>query len=378
VGRASRIGLYSPYFGSTLGGGERYLAETARVVRDAKPEAEVEIVSPVPADRSRYERMLNVDLDGIGLRSTNRRVTRAHRLLNSLAALRPLRDRAVAWQAGRSTRSYDLLLAMVYRIPVPNGAPRGVLLCQFPYPGRTHLGGYQCVVCQSEYVRRWVREYWGLDAVVVNPPVDVPDHEPEWARKLPVVLSVGRFAATGHVKRHDLMVEAFRQLCDEGLAGWELHLAGGVHREGPHAGYFESIEERARGYPIRLHPDLPFGELEELYERASIYWHAAGYGADAERAPEALEHFGMATAEAMARGAVPVAIGLGGQPEVVEDGVDGFLWTEPEQLKERTLELVRDPVLLRRLGERARASSRRFSVASFRAAMRAALAPHLP
>jgi len=59
--------------------------------------------------------------------------------------------------------------------------------------------------------------------------------------------------------------------------------------------------------------------------------------------PAAQEHFGMTTAEAMGYGAVPVAIGSGGQPEVVDDGVDGFLWRDVDQLKAKTRALVDDP-----------------------------------
>jgi glycosyltransferase involved in cell wall biosynthesis len=165
------------------------------------------------------------------------------------------------------------------------------------------------------------------------------------------------------------MVESFRRLLAQGLEGWELHLAGAVHRDAMHAGYFERVQELARGLPIRLHPDASYAQVQDLYTQASIYWHAAGYGVDAERNPEALEHFGMTTAEAMAHGAVPVAIGRGGQPEVVESGQDGYLWQEPSELEARTLELVSQPGLRRRLGEAARESSMRFSEERFATSM---------
>ena len=76
----------------------------------------------------------------------------------------------------------------------------------------------------------------------------------------------------------------------------------------------------------------------------------------------------------MANGAVPVAINAGGQPEVVTEGVDGFLWSTLEELKARTLDLARDPELRQRLGSRARESSRRFSRASFKRRMAEQLA----
>ena len=400
-----RIGLYSPFFGSTIGGGEKYLGVTAEAIRDAFPGHTVEIVSPVPADRERYERMLALDLAGVDLVATNRRVTRLHRLLNGIPAMRMYRDLIVSMQAVRFTRRYDLFLSMVYVMPAFSKARRSVILCQFPYqvgPVRRRkrgipapvyrlytlpydllrpllvgdeLGVFEKVICQSQYVRRWVREYWGRDAEVVNPPIDVPEAEPEWGAKRNLILSVGRFFAAGHNKRHDLMVAAFKRLCDGGLEGWELHLAGSVHREAHNAGHFERIQESARGYPITLWPDAAHADVQRLYREASIYWHAAGYGVDPQTDPIDIEHFGMTTAEAMAAGAVPVVIGAGGQVEVVEDGVTGYLWTDPEELRERTLRLVAGGDLRRRLALAARESSHRFSRAEFKRRMAESLGP---
>ena len=403
MGGQLKIGIYSPFFGSTLGGGEKYLGVTAEAVRDAFPEHTVEIVTPVPVDRELYERSLNLDLSGIRFIATNKRVTWLHRLLNRMPTLRLYRDLFIGAQAIEYTRAYDLFIAMVYVIPVFSKARTSVMLCQFPYqkakekqPRRVpapvfavyafpyrmlrhfllpdDIGCFREIVCQSQYVRRWVERYWERNATVVNPPIDVPALEPDWTQKRPIILSVGRFFTGGHEKRHDLMARAFRELCDAGLSGWELHLAGSVHNDGHNAGYFKSIEELARGYPIVLHPDAPYGRLQDLYRRASIYWHAAGFGADPGD-PALLEHFGMTTAEAMGHGAVPVAIGSGGQLEVVADGVDGYLWRDLEQLKARTLDLINDPELRRRLGAQARSASQRFSRQRFVRQMVAALTP---
>jgi glycosyltransferase involved in cell wall biosynthesis len=371
-----RIGLYSPYFGATYGGGEKYLVRAARALKDAFPEHRVELVGSVPADREQYAHVLNVDLDGIGLTATNRRVTPMHRLLNRLTVLRPLRNLVLGRQAGRVSAAYDLFLMMAYAIPIRCYAPAGVVLCQFPYElADGELDGYQAVVVQSQYVRGWVQRRWRRDAVVVNPPIDVPAEEPDWPAKERIILSVGRFIADGHTKRQDLMVESFRRLVRGGLQGWELHLVGSVHSDAMHRGYFERVRELAGGLPVHLHPDAPYDVVQCLYRRASLYWHAAGAGVDAEADPAALEHFGMTTAEAMAHGAVPIAIGRGGQPEVVSHGRDGFLWTEPSELEALTLRLTGDPRLRRELGAAAREASRRFSSERFAAEIVDALTP---
>jgi glycosyltransferase involved in cell wall biosynthesis len=368
-----RIGLYSPYFGSTIGGGEKYLGVTAEAIRDGFPGHQVEIASPVPVDSVHYQRMLGLDLAGIQFKSTNRRVTPVHRLAARSRLLRPLRNRVIARQAAAVGADYDLLLAMIYRIPVACRARAGVMLCQFPYPGRQDLAGYQEIICQSQYVRHWVAELWDRDAAVVNPPVDIPAAEPDWGRKRPLILTVGRFIAHGHHKRHDVLLNAFLEMVGAGLEGWELHIAGSFHSDKPSQAYFDSLVRGAAGGPVHIYADIGFEELQRLYSEAAIYWHAAGYGAEEE--PEAAEHFGITTAEAMGHGAVPVVIARGGQPELVGDGEAGYLWDQLDVLKSRTLELVDDAGLRRRLGAAARRRSLDWSRPNFKRRMVSALAP---
>jgi glycosyltransferase involved in cell wall biosynthesis len=404
--RAVRIGLYSPFFGSTVGGGEKYLGVTAEAVREAFPGAEIEIMSPVPVDVDLYERMLGLNLNGIVMRSTNPKPNRLKWALARLPTLRLYRDLIVSAQAVPATARYDLFISMVYVLPAFSRARRSVILCQFPYEQKLQLVGkprvrgrlwevytwpywrlrrkvfggeidaFQLVICQSEYVRQWVHRFWERGSIVVNPPIDVPEGEPDWGAKEKVIVSVGRFFTGGHSKRHDVMVRAFRDLYDQGRTDWELHLVGSVHMDRPvDREYFKEILALSSGYPVHIHTDVPLEAVRDLYRRASIYWHAAGFGVDADRNPAALEHFGMTTAEAMGYGAVPVAIARGGPVEVVEDGSTGYLWESLEDLKARTNELMDDPGLRRRLGERARQASHRFSRGRFKEGIVDALRP---
>ena len=393
-----RIGLYSPFWGSTLGGGEVYLGTTAEAIRDAFPEHAVEIVSPAAADRGRYERQLGLDLHDIVLRATNPNAGPggARRRLARLPGLHRVRNLLVSAQAAPVSAEYDLWISMVYVLPAFTRARRGVILCQFPYrlPGgigpraqamrllRRALFGHEVadfagVIAQSEYTRSWVRRLWDRDALVVNPPIDVPAQGPDWEAKEPIVLSVGRFFAGGHSKRHDVMARAFRDLVDAGHTGWELHLVGSLHRNPADEAYFAEVRRLAEGYPIHIHTDVSRPELDDLYRRAAIYWHAAGCGVDPETHPAELEHFGMTTVEAMGRGAVPVAFGRGGQPEIIEHGVNGYLWTDTSDLVSLTASLIDHPALRRRLAAAARERSHAFRSSLFRERIVKALRPHV-
>lgn len=393
-----RIGLYSPFWGSTIGGGEVYLGVTAEAIRDAWPEHTVEIVSPAAADRGRYERQLGLDLHDVMLRATNPAAGPggARRRLARIPALERLRNLAVSYQAVKASADYDLWISMVYVLPAATRARSGIILCQFPYrlpAGRgpralamkalrralfaREVADFDGVIAQSEYTRSWVRRLWDRDAVVVNPPVDVPARGPDLEAKERIVLSVGRFFAGGHSKRHDVMARAFRQLVDGGHDGWELHLVGSLHNDPDDRRYFDEVTRLAEGYPIHIHTDAPRALLEDLYRRASFYWHAAGYGVDVEAHPAELEHFGMTTVEAMGRGSVPVVFGRGGQVEIIRDGVDGRLWLELDDLARITAGLIDDGEQRRRLAHAARERGLEFSSTRFRERIVAALRPHL-
>ncbi len=231
------------------------------------------------------------------------------------------------------------------------------------FPGRHALASYDAVVANSHYTAAWVRRWWGMTARTVHPPVaPVADGtEP----KRPEILSVGRFFAGGHGKNHDLMVGWFRELVRAGLSGWTLRLMGSLGSRPADREYLARVRELARGLPIEIRTDVPAADLAAAYRRASIYWHAAGFGRHPRRAPERFEHFGISTVEAMSAGATPLVFDGGGLRETVEPGRSGYAWRTPAELAALTWRLVRDARLRRRLGAGAIARSTEFSPGKF-------------
>ena len=233
-----------------------------------------------------------------------------------------------------------------------------------------YLDTYDVIAPISEFSNTWLHRYWRKRGVVLYPPVDVEAFTPRAARR-PIILSVGRFFRGSHNKKHDVMIRTFRQMVREGLRGWELHLVGSVTpetstREARNRQYLQECRRLAQGLPVHFHVDAAAAELKELYETASIYWHATGYGEDVGRDPAKFEHFGITTVEAMAAGCVPVVIGKGAQPEIVEHGRSGFLWTTAAEWRRRTFAVAADPALACRLRQAAIERSARFSESVFR------------
>lgn len=232
---------------------------------------------------------------------------------------------------------------------------------------------YDAVWANSEFTRGWIRRYWNRPSAVLYPPIDVEDFRP--GQKRQQILSVGRFFAGSHNKKHLIMIATFKQMVDQGLTGWELHLAGGrvaaeaFDREMQET-YLQQVREASEGYPIIVHVDLPFAELAQLYGESAIYWHASGFGEDEERDPIRFEHFGITTVEAMAAGCVPVVIGKGGQKEIVKHGQNGFLWNTTDELMALTLRVIQDTTLRETLAEAAVRDSRCYDKPHFQSKLK--------
>jgi glycosyltransferase involved in cell wall biosynthesis len=277
-----------------------------------------------------------------------------------------------------ASRDLDLLVALVNDVPPLSHARRSVAMIQFPHRSHTGargrflralrvsrlpaaLASYDLFLCNSEFTRAHIRARLGVDAVVIPPPVDVPSSVP--ATRDPLILSVGRFFSDWHSKNQHVLVEAMREL---DAPGWSLVLAGGAGDRD----YVERVRRAAAGLPVELRLDVPRDELLDLYTRASLFWHAAGYGQDERRHPERLEHFGIATAEAMAHGAVPLVFPAGGSRELVDDGETGRWWRTPGQLAAETAALMENEPERQRLARGARAAAEPYSTDRFRSEIR--------
>ncbi|MBM4436241.1 MAG: glycosyltransferase [Actinobacteria bacterium] len=233
---------------------------------------------------------------------------------------------------------------------------------------------YAAVSPNSAYTAYWLKRWWGIDGHVIEPPVVAPQGGGE--PRGPTILTIGRFFRGGHSKKHDVMVGAFRRMCDAGLRGWRFVLAGGVGERAEDRAYLAAIQRLAQGYPIDVHPDADDTVVQRLRGQSSVYWHAAGFAEDAGRHPERFEHFGMAVAEAMAGGVPPVVYDGGGPRAYVRHRENGLRWRTADQLVELTLQLVRDAELRRRLGTRAADDVRSWSLERYEARV-LALAKHV-
>jgi glycosyltransferase involved in cell wall biosynthesis len=229
--------------------------------------------------------------------------------------------------------------------------------------GAEALRTYSTLLAISRFTQTWIQTYWSCTSELLYPPVDVAAFQP--GAKQPIILTVGRIFAGGHNKKHLPMISAFKQMIDDGLRGWEFHIAGSVGQDAVDYDYFRQVQAAAQGYPIVVHRNIEQTELRALYAAAKIYWHASGYGENEQRDPIKFEHFGITTVEAMAAGAVPIVIGKAGQREIVEPDRSGLQWQTLAELIAQTRAVIADEALWQRLSVGAQERSRAFGADAF-------------
>jgi glycosyltransferase involved in cell wall biosynthesis len=151
-----------------------------------------------------------------------------------------------------------------------------------------------------------------------------------------VVGWIGRM--TG-VKRTDAVLRGFRALRDEGIDAVLCMVGDGPDRDG--------VEELAGELGVIRHCLFP-GYQEDVGSFFSAF--------DVFVLPSGSEGTPVTAIEALASGCPVVATRVGGVPDVVDDGVDGFL-VEPaaaDELASRLVQLARDPELRARMGDAGR------------------------
>ena len=162
------------------------------------------------------------------------------------------------------------------------------------------------------------------------------------------ILFVGRL--TPH-KGVDRLIEALPDGADLTVAG-----SAGHDRDPPERDYPLLLRRLADGRRVTFLGPVADEQLPDLYRQAAVLAlpsvERTCYGSRIAVS----ELLGLVALEAMASGTPVVASRIGGLPEVVHDGVTGFL-AEPgnvPELRDRLERLLRDPGLAARLGRNAR------------------------
>ncbi len=346
-----KIAIYSPYL-DTFGGGERYMMTIAETLSfDHNVDVFLdEHLDSLGGDYLKNKLSERFDLNLSKVNFINAPVGKGSSIIERLFFL----------------KNYDVLIYLTDGSIFFPTAKKNILHIQSPLVGEVNnlwrkikLKGWKLIIYNSKFTKEHSEQNWPMKSEIIYPPVDTTKIKP--LKKEKYILSVGRFFGYLKDKKHEVLIKVFKELFETGkINDWSLHLVGSAG-EGDKE-YLEALQALAKGLPVKFYPNLDYKNLVRLYGESSIYWHASGYSEDD---PTKMEHFGISTVEAMAGGCVPVAIGKGGQREIVEDGRSGYLWESLDGLNRATLKLIRNEGLRKQMGKESILRAKYFSKENF-------------
>ncbi|HBB76259.1 MAG: hypothetical protein A2186_00615 [Candidatus Levybacteria bacterium RIFOXYA1_FULL_41_10] len=343
-----KIGIYDPYL-DDLGGGEKYMMMIAQCL---SKQNDVSVFWDNDSDLKGLLKRFSLDLSSVRVEKNifSKRVSLIERL--------------------KITRKYDAIIVLSDG-SIPLVSTKLLVHVQQPLRemqtksllDKLKVSRVNSFFCNSKYTKSFIEERFSLKTKMIYPPISLM---PKELKKENIVLHVGRFRVKSvendDYKKQSVMLNAFKKMVDDGLKDWKFILAVSVWDK--ERDVFEKVKNDASGYPVEFLINKSNKELWDIYSKSKIYWHATGYGEDLDSHPEFAEHFGISTVEAMGAGVVPVVINAGGQKEVV-DIESGFLWDSLEELKDKTKELIDDPVLWEKMSKNARQKAKFFSNQDF-------------
>jgi glycosyltransferase involved in cell wall biosynthesis len=161
---------------------------------------------------------------------------------------------------------------------------------------------------------------------------------------MPVELAIGIFGRVTHWKGQKEFLSAVMRVLPR-FPGLRVYIVGDASDGDPR--YFDECREIARSSAFA--PQIEFiglvTDVAAYYRKCTVVVHAS-----IEPEP-----FGMVVIEAMAEARPVVASILGAPPEIIQDGVDGYLVNpkDPEAMASRIISLLADPALATDMGIRA-------------------------
>ncbi len=343
-----KIGIYDPYL-DDLGGGEKYMLTIASCLSKNN---DVSLFWDKKEDLNIVTQRFSVDISKIDI--VKNIFDPTFDFLNRLKESREY-DAIIVLSDGSIPFVWSKLFLHIQQ---------PIVELDYSLKDLVKISRVSRVFCNSLFTQSFLDKRLKKKSVVIYPPINL---KPKKVEKENTILTVGRFRVKNvglpDYKKQGVLVDIFIKMIDKGLKNWKLVLATSVKPNEEEE--FEKLKTKAKNYPIEFLVNKKNDDLWEIYSKAKIYWHATGFGEDLNLRPDFAEHFGISTVEAMGGGAVPVVINAGGQKEVIEQGVSGYLWDDESALIQKTLDLIDKAEKLREMSEKAIISAKKFAERDF-------------
>lgn len=242
------------------------------------------------------------------------------------------------------TKGISVFVNHTYGSFIANRAPIGIYLVMFPhragYRELVKIKTYTHIVSISHFSDKYVERYWKVKDKrhVLIPPI-LSGEQPDYKKKEKLILNIGRFSTSGHVKNQHLAISTFKDLK---LPEWKLVVAGHVGKSRENINYFNKCKKLAEGFNIEVLADISHDRLIELYKKASLLWQLTGCQLVRDEHPEFCEHLGLVAMDCFSYGVFPMVLHRSGVSSLINQHENGFIFDTLEELKKETLDYAKN------------------------------------
>lgn len=320
-----KVALYDPYL-DTLGGGEKHVLSILKALKEYGLEINI---------------FWNKNLkEEITLKFGTEFIHKLNLLPNIFNSQTPKFKKLLV------LKNFDIFVYVTDGSYFVSSAKKNFVFCMYPKKELYNMNlvnkfktkSYK-FISNSPFTERKLSS-WGIKSQTILPYLDDAfiNVKVNDLKKEKIILSVGRFFEHLHSKQQFELINAYKKLKQfyPMLKEFKLILAGGLKEEDKQ--YFNRLKKIANDdSSISILSNLPFAELLSLYKKASCFWHFTGFAVDENKYPEQVEHLGISPLEAMATGNIVFCYAAGGPKEIIEDGNNGFLFENEDELFEKML-----------------------------------------
>ena len=341
-----KAAIYNPYL-DTLGGGERYTLTFAKVLAEVGYDVDVEWKDKTIKEKLSKRFGLKLPKNVNIVDSVNRGENYDVCFWVTDGSIPTLRSR----------KNY-----LHFQVPFHDVNGTSLL-------NKMKLFRIEKVICNSYFTKDAVDKEYGVDSIVLYPPVATDLYKPK--RKINQICYVSRFSELTQNKGHEVIIKQFKHLVKDevgrtkkGFENWKLVLAGGT--EVGAFEYLKRLKRLSRGYNIEFVESPTVDVLKDIFGQSKIFWSGSGYKVDETKSPEKTEHFGITLVESMSAGCVPIVYDAGGHKEIIGNKQNGYLWKDKKDLLRLTRNVVKEKYLLKTISKNAISSAKRYGYETFK------------
>ncbi len=329
--------IYDPYL-DTLGGGERYILSIAQVFDECG--FEITLMGKHQVTKEDIKNRFGMEFTNLKLKAT-------------------IFSKSNTFKKTIFTSDFDYFFYVTNGSYFSSLASKNYVYAMVPNKNlykntilnKIKLRNYHFLT-HSKFVKKYLDGWTGKSSLNLYPYIPYEFISIDNSKKKNQILSVGRFFEHLHSKRQDILIESFKKLkqVDSSFKDFKLILAGGLKEEDK--SYLDELKKIAESDPnIAFAVNPSFSEIRSYYKESLFYWHAAGFGVDEDKHPDLVEHLGMTPLEAMAEGCIVFCHNSGGPKEIIQNGINGFLYTTEIELIDKTASVYQNQTVQNKVRE---------------------------